>query len=217
MFFPHPMLADHHGLLAAGGDLSTERLLLAYHFGIFPWYSEGQEILWWTPDPRCVLYPSDLKISKSMRSFLKKTRFTHTIDYRFEDVIRRCALVTRKGQEGTWITQAMIDAYILMHHQGIAHSVEVWVDDKLVGGLYGLALGRIFFGESMFSLASNASKFALTKLVESLSDYNYLLIDCQQDTPHLRSLGAKLITRKAFLNHLRENMLLEHDGPWKAS
>ena len=214
LFFPHPHLANSYGLLAVGGDLSPERLLLAYQFGIFPWYSEGQEILWWTPDPRCVLYPNKLKVSKSMRSLIRKNPFRVTMDHAFDQVIMACSKVPRKGQEGTWITTEMIGAYIEMHRLGHAHSVEVWEKDFLVGGLYGLAIGKVFFGESMFARVSNASKFGFISLVTTLQDLGYFLIDCQQETPHLISLGAEMISRDRFMDHLRKNQRMPSPSSW---
>ena len=207
MVFPHPLAAHQDGLLAIGGDLSTTRLILAYHFGIFPWYQEGEEILWWSPDPRCVLFPDDLIIHKSMRSVLRKKTFEVTYNQAFARVIDHCKNTKRKGQDGTWITEDMASAYVSLHHLGHAHSVEVWSGEDLVGGLYGIILGKIFFGESMFNLAPNASKFGFIHLVQQLRKQNFRLIDCQQDTPHLRSLGATVISRDAFYNLLRKNQM----------
>ena len=214
LFFPHPYLANSYGLLAVGGDLSPQRLLLAYQFGFFPWFSEGQEILWWSPDPRCVLYPDKLKVSKSMRNLMRKKPFRVTVDESFEDVIKGCSKVPRKGQHGTWITKDMITAYIEMHHLGHAHSVEVWQNENLVGGLYGMAWGKIFFGESMFSLVPNASKYGFISLVNRLRDQAYIVIDCQQETPHLMSLGAEMISRNLFMRHLRRNQLHSSEAAW---
>ncbi len=215
LYFPHPELSNAYGLLAAGGDLSQERLLLAYHFGIFPWYSEGQGILWWSPDPRCVLLPSALRVSKSMRSWMRKNPLRVTADHAFGQVIRHCQGVARKGQEGTWITPEMLQAYQHLHDQGYAHSVEVWEGDQLIGGLYGIRLGKVFFGESMFSHVTNASKLALISLVQQLRERNFTLIDCQQDTPHLRSMGAQLMPRHHFLAELRKNRLRDEEvGSW---
>ena len=211
LLFPHPEMADADGLLAIGGDLSPERLLVAYHFGIFPWYSENQPLLWWSPDPRCVLFPSRLSISKSMRTVLRKQTFQVTVDQNFEQIIHHCSKVKRRNQTGTWITKDMIDAYLNLHQMGYAHSVEVRTEKSLVGGLYGISLGKIFFGESMFSLIPNASKFGFIRLVQILNQEGFSLIDCQQDTPHLRSLGAELISRKHFLKYLRKNQLIPDD------
>ena len=207
MVFPHPLAAQQDGLLAIGGDLSSTRLILAYHFGIFPWYHEGEEILWWSPDPRCVLFPDDLIIHKSMRSVLRKRPFQVTFNQAFASVIDHCKITKRKGQDGTWITEEMSSAYIGLHHLGHAHSVEVWSGKDLVGGLYGIILGKIFFGESMFSLVPNASKCGFIHLVQQLRKQDFQLIDCQQDTPHMRSLGATVISREAFFNLLRKNQM----------
>lgn len=215
LYFPHPSSASKEGLLAIGGDLSPQRLLLAYHFGIFPWYSEGYDILWWCPDPRCVLFPDRIKISKSMRSVLRRQPFQITVDHCFEDVISSCQKISRNGQEGTWITDKMLKAYCYLHHLGVAHSVEIWQESTLVGGLYGVSLGKVFFGESMFSTVSNASKFGLILLTQRLALLGYEVIDCQQDTPHLRSLGAELIPRNLFLQMLQVNRMRPVEaGPW---
>lgn len=199
-----------------GGDLTVETLLLAYRFGIFPWYSEGQPILWWSPDPRCILWPDDLRVSKSMRSLLSKDPYRITADHAFEDVIQACKNHKRKDQDGTWITDEMQYAYQKLHHFGAAHSIEVWQGSDLVAGLYGLSLGKVFFGESMFTRVSNGSKYGFIKLVRKLKEANYKLIDCQQNTTHLRSLGATLISQEDFLNYLKKNMLLTEDfGSWR--
>lgn len=203
--FPHPETADAEGLLAMGGDLSARRLLLAYRFGIFPWYNEGDPILWWSPDPRCILFPAELKVSKSMQSLLKRKPFRVTINQNFNDVIRACRVSKRKGQSGTWITNEMMEAYENMHRLHYAHSVEVWENGNLIAGLYGIALGKIFFGESMFTKVSNGSKYGFIKFVHFLKKHGFRLIDCQQDTKHLRSLGATIMTRSDFLSWLREN------------
>ena len=196
--FPPVELAEPDGLLAIGGDLSPERLVLAYRSGIFPWY-EGEHILWWCPDPRFVLFPDELIVSKSMRVILKKNVFSFTINQAFIEVITNCKRITRKDQDSTWITDEVKNAYIQLHHQGIAHSAEAWQDGKLVGGLYGVKLGKVFFGESMFSHVSNASKFAFIAYVNELSKENVNLIDCQVYTEHLESLGARMIPRKNFI------------------
>ncbi|MGC9195255.1 MAG: leucyl/phenylalanyl-tRNA--protein transferase [Syntrophobacteraceae bacterium] len=199
LIFPHPSLADPSGLLAVGGDLSPQRLLLAYAHGIFPWYSQQDPILWWSPDPRLILLPGELKISRSLLRTLKKKVFSATVDAAFGKVIRACA----KTREETWITGEMIEAYEKLHEMGFAHSVETYFEGRLVGGLYGVALGRAFCGESMFSLVSDASKVALVALVEYLSERGCQLIDCQVPTDHLKSLGAKEIPRKEFLDLLK--------------
>jgi len=204
IIFPPVHLADGDGLLAIGGDLSRERLLLAYRQGIFPWYNEDEPICWWCPDPRFVLFPQELKISKSMRSVLKNPQFTFSTNTAFTNVIENCKTVNRKGQDGTWISPDVQKAYTMLHEQGYAHSAEAWLDGKLVGGLYGIRLGNIFFGESMFSHASNASKFAFIKYVQQLQEENIQLIDCQVYTEHLESLGAKMIRRESFIKLLRE-------------
>ena len=202
--FPAVETANEDGLLAVGGDLSPERLLLAYQNGIFPWFNEDALILWWSPDPRMVLFPNKLKVSKSMQKVLNNKQFRLTKNSCFRIVIEHCAKLERKGQEGTWITSNMIDAYCELHNKGFAKSYEVWEDDKLVGGLYGIDLGDIFCGESMFSLVSNASKFAFIKMVQELESSAYRLIDCQVHTKHLESLGAEEISRAAFMGILSE-------------
>lgn len=211
--FPPAFLADEDGLLAIGGDLSPERLLRAYREGIFPWFGEDDPYLWWSPDPRFVLFPEDLKVSKSMRSYFNRNKFEVTFDHCFHQVIEGCKGTFRSGQVGgTWITSEMLEAYQKLHVAGFAHSVEVWEGSTLVGGLYGIALGRMFFGESMFARVSNASKFGFITLIRTLQMRNYQLIDCQQDTPHLASLGARPIPRLAFLEMLKENRQWE-SGP----
>lgn len=206
--FPHPSAAPPEGLLAAGGDLSPQRLVLAYQYGIFPWFNEGEPILWWSPDPRFVLYPRKIKVSKSMRRILRKAPFEITFDRAFADVIEACASVPREGQGGTWLLPEMQKAYRVLHRLGIAHSVEVWQEGKLVGGLYGIALGQCFFGESMFSKVSNASKVALIHLARTLEAKNFRLIDCQAETNHLKSMGAEFIPRANFLQLLEKNQAL---------
>ncbi|HXX85723.1 MAG TPA: leucyl/phenylalanyl-tRNA--protein transferase [Casimicrobiaceae bacterium] len=194
-------LADPNGLLAAGGDLSPERLLDAYRHGIFPWYSDGQPVLWWSPDPRMVLFVDEFKVSRSLRRVVSRGDFDISVDKAFRSVIEACA-EPRDGQAGTWITQTMIDAYTRLHRYGYAHSVEAWVDDELAGGLYGVAIGRMFFGESMFARVTDGSKVALVHLVEMLKQRDMPLIDCQQQTPHLARLGARPIPRRAFAEAL---------------
>jgi leucyl/phenylalanyl-tRNA--protein transferase len=198
--FPDPNTAEEepNGLLAVGGDLSPQRLLNAYRQGLFPWYSEGQPILWWSPDPRMVLFPSEVHVSRSLRKTLRQGRFQVSVDRAFEAVIQACA-EPRPDSTGTWLVSEMIDAYRDLHRLGHAHSVETWLDDELVGGLYGVALGRTFFGESMFSLATDASKVALVMLAEHCQRAGIELIDCQVYSDHLRSLGAREIPRREFL------------------
>ncbi|HLK28745.1 MAG TPA: leucyl/phenylalanyl-tRNA--protein transferase [Puia sp.] len=202
LIFPPVHLAEPDGLLAIGGDLSPERLLLAYRSGIFPWY-EGAHILWWSPEPRFVLFPDELKVSKSMHHLIKKNAFEFTINKAFSEVINNCKTISRHGQESTWITDEVKKAYIHLHELGFAHSAEAWNDNKLVGGLYGIRLGKAFFGESMFSKESNASKFALIKYVHALTLENVKIIDCQVYTEHLESLGARMIERQSFIEMLK--------------
>ncbi len=204
IIFPSPKLTRNDGLLALGGDLSEERLLLAYSMGIFPWYSEGSPILWWSPDPRLILIPEELKVSRSLRKAIIKGTFKVTVDTAFEQVMRGCSEIERKGQDGTWITEDMIEAYTSLHRSGYAHSVESWHNGELVGGLYGIILGKAFFGESMFSKMSNASKVAFVTFVETLKEQGFKLIDCQVKTEHLLSLGAKEVSRKKFLEMLKK-------------
>lgn len=202
--FPPAHLAIKEGLLAVGGDLTIDRLLTAYRNGIFPWYAEGDPILWWSPDPRLVLYPDELRISRSLRRVINKNIFHITFDNAFEDVIRGCAETKRSYGDGTWITDEMRDAYCKLHRQGYAHSVEAWQSERLVGGLYGVILGRVFFGESMFSEVSNSSKVAFVRLVENLKRMKFELIDCQVKTDHLVRFGAREIPRKFFLEQLKK-------------
>lgn len=200
--FPPAHLAIREGLLAVGGDLSPERLLLAYRKGIFPWYSPGEPILWWSPDPRLVLYPGELKVPKSLRRLMRRKGFEITFDRNFDGVIQACSHIQRPYGEGTWITDEMKVAYCELHRQGFARSVEAWQGSELVGGLYGVSLGRVFFGESMFSRVSNASKVAFVVFVERLQGLAYELIDCQVKTDHLMRFGARLIPRVRFLRQL---------------
>jgi len=202
LYFPPLNMADEDGLLAIGGDLSTERLLLAYKSGIFPWYNEDEPICWWSPDPRFVLFPAEIKITASMKTVLNNGKFRFTINRAFTQVIQNCKTVTRKGQDGTWISPAMQQAYIHLHELGYAHSAEAWLNGKLVGGLYGIRLGNVFFGESMFSTESNASKFAFINYTKQLQKENVKLIDCQLHTNHLESMGASMIDRKLFADIL---------------
>lgn len=204
--FPRPELADPDGLLAMGGDLSPPRLIQAYAAGIFPWYSEGSPILWWSPNPRMVLFPGEFKRHKNLQRLVRSGEFGITMDADFTGVIKACRKAERKGQEGTWITKEMQEAYVSLFELGYAHSVECWLNDELAGGLYGVVLGKIFFGESMFHNVTDASKVALWYLVNFLLENDFKLIDVQQDTPHLRSLGARLIARKDFLKILKENI-----------
>jgi leucyl/phenylalanyl-tRNA--protein transferase len=204
LVFPSPHLASKEGLLAVGGDLTRTRLLLAYSLGIFPWYSENEPILWWSPDPRLVLYPDELKISRSLSKVIKKGAYTVTVDCAFEQVINECARVRLENQEGTWIVDEMAKAYCNLHESGFAHSAETWEGDHLVGGLYGVSLGRCFFGESMFTRVSNASKVAFVSLVHHLRSLNFALIDCQVTTGHLTRFGAKEISRTRYLDELDE-------------
>jgi leucyl/phenylalanyl-tRNA---protein transferase len=208
LIFPPVHLADDDGLLAVGGDLSIPRLLLAYRNGIFPWYNEDEPILWWCPDPRFILFPGELKISKSMKAFLQHGDLTFTVNKAFAQVIENCKTVSRKGQDGTWISPAVQKAYIQLHEEGYAHSAEAWQNGKLVGGLYGVRLGNVFFGESMFSNISNASKFAFINYVQLLRSEGVQLIDCQVYTLHLESLGAKMISRDHFSKILQESINL---------
>jgi len=202
--FPDPNLADESGLLAVGGDLSVERLLQAYGQGIFPWYSQGEPILWWSPDPRMVLFPKNFKVSKSLKQSLKNKPYEVKFDTNFADVIKNCARVPRKDQPGTWITKEMAKAYHSLFEEGIAHTVETYQNGKLVGGLYGLSLGAAFFGESMFQTERDASKVALYHLVKKVTEWNFLMIDAQVETDHMKSLGAINIERKEFLQILEK-------------
>lgn len=204
--FPSPQLASNIGLLAVGGDLSEERLLLAYRMGIFPWFSEGEPIMWWSPDPRLVLYPEEIQISKSLKKTIAKGTFTVTLDSAFDAVIRGCAEARRKNNEGTWILGEMIDAYNQLHASGVAHSIEAWHKGELAGGLYGIALGGCFFGESMFSKISDASKVAFVTLVEHLRTRSFHMIDCQVTTDHLKRFGAREIPRSDFLSQIKQSL-----------
>lgn len=202
LWFPPVSEAMEDGLLAAGGDLRTERLLLAYRSGIFPWFNEEDPPLWWSPNPRCVLFPARLKISKSMQQVMRRKSFEFRTDTDFASVIRNCRHAPRAGQDGTWITDDIIAAYTKLHQLGCAHSAEAWQDGQLVGGLYGIRLGKVFFGESMFSHVSNASKFAFIQYVQQLQAGGVELIDCQVHTTHLESLGAAMIPREEFMRLL---------------
>ncbi len=205
IWFPNHDESNKDGLIAVGGDLSVERLIHAYHLGIFPWFNEGQPLLWWSPDPRMILLPESFKVSKSLKKTILSNKYKITLNTSFEEVINCCSKIKRKGQQGTWITKNMITAYLQLHKKGHAQSVEVWSDNQLVGGLYGIDLKekKIFCGESMFSKKNNASKIAFYYLVKKLKTENYRLIDCQMYTSHLESLGAKEIPRHEFLKYLK--------------
>ena len=205
------VLEDPAGLLAMGGDLSPTRLINAYQHGIFPWFSDDQPILWWSPVPRCVLYPRDVHISRRLRRHYNQGKFNLTADRAFDDVIRACA-APREGQDGTWITRDMQNAYICLHRLGIAHSVEVWDRDRLVGGIYGLALGQVFFGESMFSKHTDASKVALVALCKQLQRWDFNLLDCQISNPHLVSMGATQLSLKELHVYLQTSNGTDHWG-----
>ncbi len=214
MSFP-PVDGAEEGIVAIGGDLSPERLLLAYRCGIFPWYSDGEPIIWHAPEERFLLFPDELHISGSMRRVLNSGKFSATMDTNFPFVIKQCASVERKGQDGTWITDEMRQGYVSLHHLGYAHSVEVWQEGEIVGGVYGVALGRCFFAESMFHTVSNASKFALIRLTAFLKSKGFLFIDAQVFTEHVASLGAREIPRNKFMELLATGMALpEYSGKW---
>ncbi|OJW75890.1 leucyl/phenylalanyl-tRNA--protein transferase [Thiobacillus sp. 65-1402] len=215
-FFPavETALADPNGLLAMGGDLSAERLLDAYRHGIFPWFNPGEPILWWSPDPRMVLVPGEIRVTRSLAKRIRNGGFETRVDTAFAEVMRACA-APRAGASGTWISPAMVAAYTRLFDAGYAHSVETWRDGKLVGGLYGVAIGRMFYGESMFSREPDASKVALVRLAQQLRRWEFGLIDCQMETPHLASLGARTLPRAAFTARLAELVNLPHrPGPW---
>ncbi|MEN8154662.1 MAG: leucyl/phenylalanyl-tRNA--protein transferase [Acidobacteriota bacterium] len=203
--FPPMDSIDESGLVAVGGSLTLKRLVEAYSKGIFPWYSEGEPVLWWSPDPRVVLFPEELHVSKSMKRELNRKKFSVTVDKEFEKVMLYCR-ETRADKEGSWITNDMIEAYKEFHYAGYAHSVEVWDGGKLVGGFYGVSMGKIFFGESMFYLKKNASKFGFIKFVLNLKKLGFRLIDCQVDTDHLKSFGAREISRDYFLNEIKDEI-----------
>ncbi|MBK6731155.1 MAG: leucyl/phenylalanyl-tRNA--protein transferase [Bacteroidetes bacterium] len=210
--FPNPDFAEEDGLLAAGGTLSVERLVQAYTSGIFPWYSLEEIPFWFAPDPRFVLFPDKLKITKSMLQLFKHNAFRVTYNACFKEVIINCAIADRKDDAGTWITPDFIDAYIALHKEGYAHSVEVWKEKELVGGLYGVAIGKIFAGESMFSIQNNASKYALIALIEKLKALQFLLVDCQVHSAHLESMGAEEIPRNTFMDIIKKNNSLIENG-----
>jgi len=216
LVFPPPADAEPNGLLAVGGDLSSDRLLLGYRCGVFPWYSRGQPILWWSPDPRAVIELDDFHVSRRLRQKLRQRKFNVTFDHAFEQVIHSCARVRRKGQKGTWITAEMMEAYIRLHREGFAHSAESWLDGELAGGIYGVSLGRCFFGESMFFRVADASKAAVAALVEQLADWQFHLIDAQIQNPHLVTLGAREIPRTVFLKRLQNALRYPTvEGPWR--
>lgn len=205
--FPHPNLAEPGGLLAVSPDLSPERVVAAYQNGIFPWFEQDGGFYWYAPDPRWVLFPAELKVRKSMRSIFNQQKFRYTLDRAFPEVMRCCAAVPREGgQYGSWITRSFLDTYSALHEAGLAHSLEVWQGDELVGGLYGISMGRVFYGESMFALVPNASKAGFITLVRALEKQGFWLIDCQAQTPHLESLGARGIPREIFLDYMERNI-----------
>ena len=204
LMFPPVSMADEDGLVGIGGDLSVDRLLLAYRSGIFPWYNADEPILWYSPNPRFVLHPDELKVSKSMQTLIRKEAWTFTVNQDFASTIRQCRIAKRKYQTGTWIHDAMEEAYIRLHEAGYAISAECWCNGELIGGLYGVQLDRVFCGESMFSLEKNASKFAFIHVVTYLKELGIQLIDCQVHTDHLESLGARMISRDPFLTYLKE-------------
>jgi leucyl/phenylalanyl-tRNA--protein transferase len=213
--FPSPHLAEEDGLLAVGGCLSEERLLRAYKMGIFPWFSEGDPVLWWSPDPRLVLYPQEIRVSKSLQKVIRKKQFHLTMDTAFTRVINACASSRTQNNEGTWLTEYMIESYIKLHESGFAHSVEVWYKGELAGGLYGVSLGRCFFGESMFTRLSNASKVAFVALVHFLEKLSFDLIDCQITTRHMVSFGAKEVPRAIFLKQVEDSLQFStKKGKW---
>jgi leucyl/phenylalanyl-tRNA--protein transferase len=213
--FPDPGSATPEGIVAIGGNLSPGMLLSAYSQGIFPWYSDGDPIIWWSPDPRCVLFTDELHVSKSMKKLMLRGRFDITLDRQFQDVITACKKTPRRGQHGTWITDAMLEAYCILHDLGYAHSVEVWDRSRLAGGMYGVSLGNFFFGESMFSLIPNASKAAIIHLNDIIRKIGFSTIDCQIYSAHLKTLGARMIPRDDFLRLLKEALRSKtHRGHW---
>ncbi len=213
--FPDPRYASGEGLLAYGGDLTPERLLNAYSIGIFPWFNEDDPILWWSPDPRLVLYPQDIKISKSFRRILRNDDYEVRFDNKFTEVIRQCGQIPRPGQQGTWLHEDMMSAYTKLHEDGYAHSVETYMDGELVGGLYGVSIGKVFFGESMFSIRPNGSKIALVALSDVLGAKSYDLIDCQVETEHLVRMGAVSVPRNRFLDELKGGVVVPGTtGKW---
>jgi leucyl/phenylalanyl-tRNA--protein transferase len=214
--FPPVDEAEPDGLIAIGGDLSVERLIHAYSLGIFPWFMENDEVFWFSPDPRMILFPDQLNIPESLKRVIRSNKFVIKFDTVFDQVIQKCAEVRRPGQDGTWISPGFIEAYIALHKQGFAHSVEVFYHDKLAGGLYGVSLGSAFFGESMFYTMNNASKVAFLALVNHCRQFGFKFIDCQVETPHMRALGASLIDRKGYLALLEESIQQDTiKAPWK--
>ena len=214
--FPNPRTASEEGLLAFGGDLNPNRILKAYRSGIFPWFNPDDPILWWSPNPRMLLYPQDFKISKSFRRVLRNRGYEIKFDHNFKEVISNCANVPRPSQEGTWLTIEMKEAYLELHNMGFAHSIETYYKGELVGGLYGIAIGKSFFGESMFTLMSDASKVALYALSNICVEKCYHFIDCQVETPHMLKWGAKLVQRNSFLDQLEESLNDSTDfGSWR--
>ncbi|MCS7005534.1 MAG: leucyl/phenylalanyl-tRNA--protein transferase [Cytophagales bacterium] len=205
LYFPPAYLANEEGILAIGGDLRPERLLLAYQNGIFPWFNDNMPPLWWSPNPRFVLYPSKIKVSKSMKQLLKQKKFRVTFNQAFEQVMRGCQQTPRKNGNGTWISDELIESFCVLHYRGVAHSVEVWQGSELVGGLYGIIIGKYFSGESMFTRVSNASKYGFIIWTQNLQRHGFEIIDCQTYTDHLASLGAEMISRLEFLEILRRN------------
>lgn len=203
--FPHPLLVDEEGIIALSESITKEDIKTAYSFGLFPWYSD-YPIFWWNTNPRCVLFPDQLKVHKSMRPYFNQNKFRVSFNHDFEAVIHNCKDILREGQEGTWLNQDLIKIFSALHQDGIAQSVEVWEGDQLVGGLYGLLLGKIFFGESMFSKKPNASKFGFISMVRKLRDEGIVLIDCQQETQHLKSMGATTISKIAFWTEIKKNL-----------
>lgn len=213
--FPPPETASREGVVVVGGNLSPGMLLSAYRRGIFPWFSEGDPVLWWSPDPRCVLFPTEVHVSRSMGKLLRRGLFSITLDTRFEEVIRSCRNAPRPREPGTWITPAMLDAYLELHRLGYAHSVEAWAGGELAGGMYGISLGSLFFGESMFSRRSNGSKAALILFARGMASLGLDLLDCQVYSPHLGTLGARVIPRREFLDLLRRGLERPtRRGPW---
>ncbi len=216
LVFPPARLARSDGLLCVGGDLSSKRLILAYENGIFPWFSENDPLLWWSPDPRLVLFPEQIHVSRSLGKIIKQNKFTIRVDTAFEKTIHACSNLRKRQGAGTWLVDEMINAYIALHQRGVAHSVETWRDGRLVGGLYGVSLGKSFFGESMFSVESNASKIALVFLAAHLNHHGFHLIDCQITSDHLINMGAVEISRQRFLEIIKPSVRQTPDpDPWK--
>lgn len=214
--FPNPEQAEPSGLLGVGGDLSPDRVLLAYRMGIFPWFSQDQPILWWSPDPRAVLFTEEFRVQRSLRKVVRKQRYTITLDTAFAEVIDACGSVPRPDQEGTWITDSMKESYIALHERGFAHSVEAWLDGELVGGLYGIAIGKLFCGESMFARKPDASKVAFVHLVHQLKRWEFPMIDCQMQTDHLQRFGSREIFRHHFLEGVSSFAARPGiGGPWR--